>query len=134
MNKAHDLAHLFQAPSFVFDAALALHGAVERITTTKLRIHSRIAWPEMNDAPIQCPAQALYEAGLALYERGEFEKAVAQFQAALQMEWRHEGALKWIAIAERAASERAATASCPSALGLSGLKQRTVVPSASGAE
>jgi hypothetical protein len=82
----------------------------------------------MPDTVSDTPAQALFEAGLARYESGEYDRAVIEFRAALQLDWRHENALKWITIAESAAQhagEASEPALFPSALDLSGLTRLT---------
>ena len=126
MNKAHDVAPISQEQSLEADVLIVLRATVVRITTSNLWIYTRSVWPPMSDRPIQSPAQARFDAGISYYECGEFDKAVAEFQAALQLDWRHEDALTWISIAENAAREHAA-ATYPSALGLSGLNRRTQV-------
>jgi tetratricopeptide (TPR) repeat protein len=128
MNKAHSLAPLSQRYSTDVDVGVFLRAAISRITTSNLWIHTRSAWSEMPDTVNETPAQALFEAGLAWYERGEYERAVAEFRAALRLDWRHENALKWIAMAESAAKEAVkglGVAPHPSALDLSGLNRLT---------
>jgi len=128
MNTAHDAAPLNQKHSSSSDVAHVLQATFEKIATGNFWIHTHLVWPEMTDRQFRSPAQSCFEAGMALYECGEFEKAVAEFQAALHLDWRHEDALKWIPIAERAAGERAAAAAYPSALGLSGLNRLASLP------
>jgi tetratricopeptide (TPR) repeat protein len=125
MNKAHTVAPLSQKHSLDVDVALVLRATVARITPRNLWINTRFVWPHVSDKTNHSPGQACYEAGILWYECGDYDRAIAEFQAALQLDWRHEGALQWISIAERAANEAAEAAFYPSALELSGLNRLT---------
>jgi tetratricopeptide (TPR) repeat protein len=128
MNKAHYVAPLSQRYSTDVDVGLFLRTTISRITTSNLWIHTRSAWSEMPDTVNETPAQMFFEAGIAWYERGEYDRAVTEFRAALRVDWRHESALKWIAMAESAAKEAGKTSGAapyPSALDLSGLSRLT---------
>ncbi len=46
------------------------------------------------------------ERGIALYHLGHYHKALADFRAALQLNWRDEDAASWIARAEQATRKR----------------------------
>ncbi len=46
------------------------------------------------------------ERGIALYHLGHYQKALADFRAALQLNWRDEDAASWVARAEQAGRNR----------------------------
>jgi tetratricopeptide (TPR) repeat protein len=124
MNKAHYAASLSQKDSTQVDIGVFLRTTIARISTCHLWINTHFAWSEMPEIVNDSPAQACFEAGMAWYECGEYDQAVTEFRAALQLDWRHEGALKWIAIAEASAKgEDSKVALYPSALELSGLNR-----------
>lgn len=128
MKKAQEMASFCQKPAFDKDVSVAVRATVARITASYLWISVQSAWSPKDRIASSRSADEYFEHGMVSYGRGDYGRAIADFQAALQLDWRHEDALTWLGMAERAANE-AETSHYRSALSLIGLGRGTAAVS-----